>query len=186
MFLVTEFIAILGANLVFTKALGTSTLFASADSWKNLVRTSFIITLFAVCSSAGAYFTDLCTGGSLENFRLVFYVLETGLVYILFLALSFFVSRKNFDRTKKYIHLSAYNCAVMGTVLTVSGSVPEGSLWGYILSGLETGAGFIIASLTMSVAYRRLNSVRVPQSFRGFPAMLIYIGIISMAVYAVS
>ena len=50
--------------------------------------------------------------------------------------------------------------------------------------GLEAGVGFIIASLFLAAAFRKLNSEKVPASFRGYPAMLIYLGIISMAVYA--
>ena len=58
------------------------------------------------------------------------------------------------------------------------------NLWGYVSAGLEAGAGFIIAALMLTAAYRKLNSSKVPASFRGFPAMLVYLGIISMAVYS--
>ena len=57
-------------------------------------------------------------------------------------------------------------------------------LGGYVSAGFEAGIGFIIAALILTAAYRKLNSAKVPAAFRGFPAMLIYLGIISMAVYS--
>ena len=77
---------------------------------------------------------------------------------------------------------------VVGDVFTISGKAADDSsymnIWSYVRGGLEAGAGFVIASLMLTVAYRKLNSSKVPASFRGFPAMLIYLGIISMAVYS--
>lgn len=76
----------------------------------------------------------------------------------------------------------------MGTLFTISESssnAAEGmSFADYLLYGFESGAGFVAASLILSAAFGRLNSSRVPSSFRGFPAMLVYLGIISMAVYS--
>ena len=54
----------------------------------------------------------------------------------------------------------------------------------FVLSGAEAGTGFILAAFILTAAYRKLNSAKVPASFRGFPAMLVYLGLISMAVYA--
>ena len=39
-------------------------------------------------------------------------------------------------------------------------------------------------ALFLMAAYKNLNSSKVPASFRGLPAMLVYIGMISMAVYS--
>jgi electron transport complex protein RnfA len=57
------------------------------------------------------------------------------------------------------------------------------TLFGYIGFGLGTGVGFIIASYFLSIVYDRLFSEDVPESFRGYPLILIYIGILSMAFY---
>ncbi|MBP5378833.1 MAG: hypothetical protein J6Y64_04760, partial [Ruminococcus sp.] len=104
------------------------------------------------------------------------------------LTVTYFAGRERFADLRKYIHVSAFNCAVMGTLFTINGRAAEESwaynLLGYISDGFEAGAGFIVAALILAAAYRKLNSAKVPASFRGFPAMLVYLGIISMAVYS--
>lgn len=188
MFLINELISLLAANMILTRALGTSTLFIAAGSRKNLIATASVITLFTTFGSAAAYLVNYFSGEKYSNFIPLFYTLAVGMIYIILLAAFYFFFRKSFDKVRKYIHLSAFNCAVMGTLFTISESssnAAEGmSFADFLLYGFESGAGFVLASLILSAAFGRLNSSRVPSSFRGFPAMLVYLGIISMAVYS--
>ena len=76
----------------------------------------------------------------------------------------------------------------LGTLFTISEKTADNislrDTIHYFLKGLEAGVGFVVAAVFLAMAYKKLNSEKVPASFRGFPAMLIYLGIISMAVYA--
>ena len=188
MFLVNEIIALLASNLILTQALGTSTLFIAAESRRKLVAAAGVITVFTTLGSAAAYLINSLLGGSFDEYVLLFYTLAVGVIYIGLLTLLYAFSRKAFEKFRKYIHISAFNCAVMGTLFTIRENNPLGtetfSLGDYVLSGFQAGAGFIIAALVLGAAFGRLNSSKVPSSFRGFPAMLVYLGIISMAVYA--
>ncbi len=188
MFLVTELIALLAANLILTQALGTSTLFIAAGSRKNLVGTAVVITIFTTAGSLAAYIIQRELPEKYSYLTLLFYTLSVGILYVILLSALYFISRKGFEKTRKYIHLSAYNCAVMGTLFTITEKAQNDAsfmtLKSFFLAGLSSGAGFIIAALILTAAYRKLNSAKVPASFRGFPAMLVYLGIISMAVYA--
>ena len=109
-------------------------------------------------------------------------------MYIGSLGAVYSIKRLDFAVIRKYIHLSAFNCAVMGTLFTISNKAQsDSSLMNfaeYLKFGFEAGLGFITAALILTAAYRKLNSSKVPASFRGFPAMLVYTGIISMAVYS--
>lgn len=188
MFLITDLIALLSVNLILTQALGTSTLFIAADNRKNLVVTAFVITVFTTAGTAAAYFIDSLVPSGYSDLKLLFYTLTVGVLYVLLLTLLYLIGREGFRKYRKYIHVSAFNCAVMGTIFTVSekaeASLGSYSLSQYVYAGLEAGVGFILAALILTAAYRKLTSVKVPASFRGFPAMLIYLGIISMAVYS--
>ncbi len=191
MFLVNDLIALLAANLIFSQALGTSTLFAAASGRKDLVRTAVTITLFTTLGSLGAWGIDNILPRLVKNYAsLLCYTVIIGILYAGFLTLLYFMGIDKFRKYKKYVHISAFNCAVMGTLFTVSGRVADlrrtrEPLY-YLRGGLEAGIGFIIASLILAAAYRKLTSDKVPEAFRGFPAMLIYLGIISMAVYALN
>lgn len=188
MFLVNGIITLLAANLILMSALGTSTLFIAAGNRKNLIGTASVITLFTTAGSASAYMINRLTGQKFADLTLLFYTLAVGIIYVVFLVVFYFAGKKYFQQSKKYIHLSAYNCAVMGTLFTITEneaiSTMSLSFTDYLLFGFEAGVGFIIAALILTAAFRRLNSSKVPASFRGFPAMLVYLGIISMAVYA--
>lgn len=187
MFLINDILALLAANLIFSQALGTSTLFVAAGSRKDLVRTTAVITFFTSAGSLGAYFTDkLIPSSAYAYASLIGYTIVISVLYALFLVLVYFSGKKRFETYRKYIHISAFNCAVMGTLFTVSGRLREtgASVSEYLFGGIEAGAGFVVAAFFLVMAYRKLNSENVPESFRGFPSMLVYLGIISMALYA--
>ncbi len=188
MFLINDLIMFLAADLVLMQALGTSTLFIAAGSKKNLVGTAVVITVFTTAGSAAAYIIDSLLPEKYSVLTLLFYTVTVGILYLILLSALYFISRDKFERSRKYVHVSAFNCAVMGTLFTVSGKAAQNSsmmnVGRYALAGFEAGLGFVLAALILTAAYRRLSSAKVPASFRGSPAMLIYIGIISMAVYS--
>ena len=190
MFLINDLIALLAANLILSQALGTSTIFIAAGSRKNLVATAGVITIFTTVGSAAAYLIDLVLQPSISDLRLLFYTMVIGVLYAALLVAVYKFGSRWFEELRRYIHVSAFNCAVMGTLFTISGKAAQDSalmhFGSYVGAGLQAGAGFVIAALILSAAYGRLCSAEVPASFRGFPAMLIYLGIISMAVYALS
>lgn len=188
MFLVNELAALLASNLILMQALGTSTLFIAAGSRRNLVVTASVITIFTTLGSAAAYLINNILGQKYDNFRLVFYTISVGIIYVVLLSALYFFNRTAFSKYKQYIHISAFNCAVMGTLFTICESEAlaeeKFSFLNYLSCGFKAGVGFIIAALILTSAFKKLNSSKVPSSFRGFPAMLIYLGIISMAVYS--
>lgn len=188
MFLIAELVVLLTTNLILSQALGTSTLFIAAGSRKNLLWIAITITIFTTLGSAAAYFIELLLPDQYNDFRLLLYTAAVGILYVLLLTVLYFADRAGFGTTRKYVHLSAFNCAVMGTLFAVSDRLslhPTLNTAGsFMIAGAEAGTGFILAAFILTAAYRRLNSVNVPASFRGFPAMLVYLGIISMAVYA--
>lgn len=184
MFLIAELVVLLTTNLVLTQALGTSTLFIAAGNKKNLLWTAITIMFFTTAGSGTAYIINKILPEQLGDIRLLLYTVTIGILYILLLTVLYFADRKDFGFTRKYVHVSAFNCAVMGTLFTVSETSAVDSLGGSVLAGFEAGAGFILAAFILTAAFGRLSSAKVPSAFRGFPSMLVYLGIISMAVYA--
>ncbi len=183
MFLISELVVLLATNLILTQALGISTLFMAVSSRKNLLWTAITISVFTTLGSFGACLVNGLLPDKLYDLRLLLYMLIIGVIYVIVLTVLYFVGRKSFGTTRKYVHLSAFNCAVMGTLFTVSDRADD-SLLSYMIAGAEAGTGFILAAFILMSAFRRLSSKEVPASFRGFPSMLVYLGIISMAIYA--
>lgn len=183
MFLISELVVLLGANLILSQALGLSTLFIAAGNRKNLLWTAITISLFTTLGSFGACLINGLLPDKLYDLRLLLYILVIGAIYVILLTVLYFADRKSFGTTRKYVHVSAFNCAVIGTLFTVSEKSAD-SIGAYIMAGAEAGTGFILAAFILMAAYKRLCSKDVPAAFRGFPSMLVYLGIISMAVYA--
>ncbi len=213
MWLFSSFLSLLADNLIFTRALGTSTLMAASKNRSNLIVLSVMMTGFSV---AGCVLTTFLYW-SIPVLRSVSVIPEAifspllysaviSVIYIVMLLLLYVICGKKFAAIKKYVHLSAFNCAVMGAmhlcfaperfltgsfVPTVFLGMPlhliDGrTVLGSLFFGLQMGLGFVLASLFLLAVRKRLYASEVPAAFRGFPAILVYIGLLSMAVHAIT
>ena len=81
----------------------------------------------------------------------------------------------------RILPLAALNSCVLGTVLVErTQSFTLGQSWGF---GFGSGVGYLVAVLVVDEGRRRLRSKDIPHIFRGLPSVLIYIGILSLAIY---
>ncbi|MBQ8927825.1 MAG: hypothetical protein IJ055_06085 [Oscillospiraceae bacterium] len=208
MILIGAWISLLAENLVLSGALGTSTLMAATRNRSSLPALALVMTLFsglaALCTACVT--TLLHLQETAYPYSLVLPLLYTavvGVLYLTVLALLQLLLKQWFAPYKKYIHLAAFNCAVMGTLykafdpvsLHRTGAVQmlryDGSYlhvtgpWSAMLFGLHMGLGFVLTALLLTAVRARLYNREVPAAFRGFPAVLAFLGVLSMAVYAI-
>lgn len=169
-------------NCIYTTAIGTSTLIECAKEPKHLLSFGAFITEFSVLSSLLAYFAEgwLKTDVS-KLFLPSMYILCLAIVYIVTLLFIWLIARKNFKGLKKYVHLSAFNCAVLGCLF--HNGINASPLPDRLLYALQIGIGFMLATYILAINYKKLSSEDVPASFRGFPASVLYIGFIAMIIY---
>lgn len=182
--LIVAMSAVFLENIVFTKAIGTSTLLMVTKDKNTLVPFGASITYFCVTTAIVTFFTDKILENVENSFLYypIIYVISIGIIYIITLLVMWRYFYKLFVKTRKFIHLSAFNCAVLA--LLFINNIKDFSLLECAIYGLFTGIGFFIATVIVSAGYEKLNSEKVPESFRGFPATMIYIGIISMVFFA--
>ncbi len=213
MWLFSSFIALLADNLIFTRALGTSTLMTASKSRSNLVVLSLMMTCFSVLGCVLT--TWLYWSIPLLQHRMIIpdavfspilYTAVISVIYIVMLLVLSVICGKKFAAIKKYVHLSAFNCAVMGAMhlcfapdrfltgsfvptdfMGLSLHLLDGrTVIGSLLFGLQIGLGFVLAALFLLAVRKRLYASEVPAAFRGFPAILVYIGLLSMAIHAIT
>lgn len=179
-------IAIVFENTIFARAFGTSTLLIAAKNKKEIVPFGLSITYICLSSGALSFVADkfILTNSTSFLYRPLAYVIIIGFVYIVTLLLLWKFANKFFLSVKKFVHISAFNCAVLGALFL--NNLITDSIWGYIIFGLGTGIGFFVATFLVSACYEKLNSEKVPDSFRGFPIAMIFIGILSMSFFALS
>lgn len=181
--LLLAFIEIFAENTIFSKGFGSSTMIISAKNKKYLIGFSICITYFTTLTSVILFFfQNIFQEKGIDNLYFpIICVIIIGVVYVLTLLLLWKFLNNIFIKVKKFVHLSAFNCAVFGTLL--SQSLETKPFIEYLIFGLCTGIGFFIAAYLLSIVYEKLNSENVPKSFRGYPIILVYIGIMSMAFY---
>lgn len=170
-------------NIVFSQGLGTSTMMSIIKSRKYNLSFGICVTYFSTLTSVIIFFVNrrFFIDESNDIYKPVIYILILGIIYIITLVVIFKFFNKVFDNIKKIIHISAFNSAVFGTIFL--NSISNDTFIEYLLFGIFSGIGFFLALFMISAVYDKLISEKVPISFRGYPLILIYIGIISMAVY---
>lgn len=180
------FIAVLSENIIFSHALGTSTMLIAAKNKNQFWGFGISITYITTLASILSYFADrLLLKSELSYMYMpIIYVAVVGIIYTVTLLILWRFFRKLFISAKKFIHISSFNCAVLGALFL---NAQKGySLLEYVGFGLGTGIGFMFATYLLSIAYDKLFSNDAPESFRGIPLTLVYIGILSMAFYGFS
>ena len=169
--LTTALISIFIQNSIFERALGSNILLYAARKKEHLLGFAAGITYITTLAAIPVYFLDRF----FEDFPYYSIYCVTLIVIWRFIP-------KLFSRIKKYVHLSVFNCSVLGALFLAS-QLGSG-LGSYIGYGIGTGVGFLLAAYLLYIASDRLNSELVPACFRGMPIMIVYVGILSLAFYA--
>lgn len=184
--MMTAFVAVFVENTIFSRALGTSTLVIVARNRKNLLGFGLCVTYITAAISVLTYFVDKLwiNNSSSYVYMPLIYITILGIVYISTLLCMWKFAPRLFARMRKYVHVSAFNCAVLGSMFLISKYCE--TLSDYFIHGLGIGLGFVFAVYMTAIVYDKIYSEKTPYAFRGYPLMLIYIGILSMAFWGLS
>lgn len=182
--LMASLIAIFVQNSIFERALGINVLLYSSRKKEHLLGFFAAITYTTTISAAVVWYFDrlFAENEYYSLFMPILYVAVVSIIYIVTLMLIWRFFNKFFRNIRKYVHLSVFNCSVIGALFLCS--VQGADILTYIGYGFGTGVGFLLAAYLLYIAADRLNSPLVPAAFRGFPIMLVYVGILSLALYA--
>ena len=175
--------SVIAENLVFSRAFGVTPMIAAAKNKRTLPGVCAGVSYFTAASSIGMWAVSRLFSSGDKHYLVALYAFIVGAIYFVTLLCAFVFVRGKFSRIKKYVHISAFNSAVMGTIfLSASGCTTFGE---YLIFGITSGLGFAAASYMLSGVYSELYSENVPRVFRGYPAVMIFSGIMAMAVYGI-
>ena len=88
---------------------------------------------------------------------------------------------KTYEKIRSVLPVATFNCAVLGSILL---TVRQGMDLGHsIVFGIGSGIGFTIAMLLVREIEDRLKAANVPKAFRGLPVTILFVGILSLALY---
>ena len=171
-------------NAIFERAFGSNVAIYASRKESHVIGFTLGITLMTTVASVITYFLDglilpLKSGWLFMPF---IYVAVISILYLIALFGMWGIFPKMYARVRKYAHLAVFNCTVIGALFLNSNYGSD--IWSYIGYGMGTGIGFFLASLLLNIAHEKLDSDKIPKAFRGYPIMLVYIGVISLAFYA--
>lgn len=191
-FLINFFTAAIAAifieNTIFTRALGTSRMIAVVKSPKTMLKFGVLLTCITTVSGFLAWAVNLLI--SKLSFKLYIepfvFVLVLIVVFVLASLVLFFVFPQTYRKMSEILLLAVFNCASLGAILLPAHNSllsVEASLPTWLGFSFGTGIAFFMATLLVFEGTRKLKGSDIPAPFRGFPATLIYIGILSLAFY---
>lgn len=184
--IVTLFVMIFTENIIFSRSLGTDTIVTISGNRKSIFGFSAAVTYMCTVSNILVWLVERSFRNA-EDYKLyqpIFYICILCMLYFVTVMLAWQFLGDRIDHIKKYIHFAVFNSAVLGTMLLSCADCR--SLWEYIVYGLGAGLGYSLALYLTAAVYGRLNSEKVPAAFRGYPLMMIYLGILGMAFFGLS
>lgn len=173
-------------NIIFTRSIGTDLTAFVGKNKGNVFGFGAAVTYMCTVTDIFVWVFDSKLGNA-ENYKFyqpIFYITILCLVYFASVVLIWRFSEETAEKTKKYLHFAVFNSAVLGTMLL--SSVNCDSFIDYFVYGLGSGLGFSLALFLTALLYDKLNSADVPAPFRGYPLLMIYIGILSMAFFGIT
>ena len=185
-FLASVVTAMAVENPVFARALGTSREALFADGARSGFMLGGLLTWMALLSSLFVALTNYLmfdAPGELMFWRPMFYFAGVAATYIL--TVKVLLAKLNFGgysgKLIKIAPLATFNTALFGAFF-IANSQNFGTLQtvGYALG---SGAGYTAAVLAIYYARVRLSLSPVPRAFRGLPVLLVYMGLVSLALY---
>lgn len=170
-------------NAIFDRALGANVVIYASRRNAHVVGFTLGITAMTTIASIISYFFDKLLLSTEYGwlFMPLIYVAIISILYVLALLFFWKLFPNVFAKIKKYVHLCIVNCTVIGALLLCSEYGSD--IWSYIGYGFGTGIGFFLACFMLNIAHEKLDSDKIPRVFRGYPIMLVYIGIVSLAFY---
>jgi electron transport complex protein RnfA len=170
-------------NSIFDRALGSNVVIYASRKNSHVAGFTIGITAMTTLASIVSYFFDSLLLPTKYGylFMPLIYVAIISVLYVGALLFLWQVFPEKFAKIKKYVHLAILNCTVIGALFLNSSYGSD--LPGYIGYGFGTGIGFFLACFLLNIAHEKLDSDKIPRIFRGYPIMLIYIGIISLSFY---
>lgn len=182
-FLLAAMTALVVENAIFARSLGSSWMLYLIRHPRELLDFTGIMTAVTVTASLIGY--PLRSAIKLPGYEYItqpiIYIVCMLFVYCLaYLALRY-LAPKLYDRIYRRLADGAFNCAVLGALLIpATENMDLARTLGY---GIGVSLGFAGAVVLIGIGIGRLELCHVPKAFKGLPIVLIYIGLLSLALY---
>lgn len=170
-------------NAVFARALGLNRTILFLESPKKGILYGVLLTWMAVISSmlVSAFNVILADAPYISFIRAPVFLLCVVIVY----AATYWLTRLKFeklhDMVRHALPVSTFNSALFGVFYVATNQ--QYVFFQTLGYAFGAGVGYTLAILVVYYARKRLSISPVPRSFRGLPILLVYLGLLSLAIY---
>ena len=174
-------------NVILMTGFGSSVMLRTTKKRTNILPFIVLLCLFATLTAVVCFPLDILIGTSVvaKWLRPFMIITVTALLYILAVAVLRKWASDIFDRVSRLLPIAAFNNLVIGIALIINHQFSV-SLPGSIGLSLGACACFLLLSWLTTEGLELLDNPDVPKSFRGLPSVLIYLGILSLALMGFS
>lgn len=179
MFVMRGFYTVIITNMFFSYILGIDVLTQAKKNHKSVYVSGIYILLFSLAGCIANFFLR-------NSVKAVFHpLISIAAIFIVYLV-GFILCRIFFPKKiKKYMNygiFSAFNSASAGIISYGENLQTIGNC---IANSIELSIGFFIAFWMLNIVYDHFCSKIIPEKFRGYPAILVFTGLLSMVIYCI-
>lgn len=169
-------------NLVLTTGFGSSVMLRIVRRPGDIWVFGGFLTGFSLLTVLIAYPLDMLigTGPAAKLWRPFMMVAIATVLYLIVAILLYKRLPSVYRRVSRLLPLAAFNNLVIGIALIINHQFALG-LAGAIGLSLGASLGFIVLTALTAEGMERIDNPDMPQSFRGLPATLLYLGILALA-----
>ncbi len=173
-------VAAVTENLLFARALGVDHIIERTKSYRAIIRLGVMTCVVSFFGGILAWVFKFALRG------FAWWPVFRGLAVLISISVAYFMialltGTRNLHSAKALPVMSAFNGASLGAVLIAI--LNKETLLQTIAYCLGCSAGLTIAMMLVHSGRERLELCKVPKSFSGLPITMIYIGILSLAIY---
>lgn len=168
-------------NVILTTGFGSSVMLHMVRKPKNIWLFSGLLAIFSTLTVIIAYPLDRAFGTEMTNLWRPFMMIAiTAVLYVVFTLLLKWLAPNFYTRVSRMLHMAAFNNLVTGIALICNAHFAVG-LGGNI--GLAIGSSLSFGILTWLTAegIERMDNPDMPEAFRGMPSILLYVGLLGLA-----
>ncbi|MDD2418401.1 MAG: Rnf-Nqr domain containing protein [Oscillospiraceae bacterium] len=169
-------------NVVLITGFGSSVMMRISRKRLNILPFSLILCIYSTLTVIVCFPLDglMGTGVVSKLLRPLMIIMVTAVLYIISVFYLKEQHPKLFSRVSRLLPIAAFNNLVFGIALSINHKFAI-TLVGALGLSLGACAGFLIISWLVAEGMERLDNPDVPKAFRGLPSILIYLGILSLA-----
>lgn len=170
-------------NVILTTGFGSSLMLHTVRKPKNIWLFSGILGIFTVLTVIIAYPLDQWLGTGLDKLWRPFVMLV--ITTVLYVAANLLLPKfapTVYAKISRMLPLAAFNNLVTGIALVCNAHITDSNLFTNI--GLAIGSCLSFGLITWLVAegIERMDNPDMPETFRGMPSILVYVGILALAI----